>query len=129
VVRLLAAPWHVVASLPGTVVLMLAVSLATALPALTLAALGTEEARALFLGGVAGALTLWWGPGGRRIRRPTRGGLWSAGRSETGGVAAVGLLLGAVVALLVAIGSAGVQWWPDTGPPLDPRDLLPPGFR
>jgi predicted Ser/Thr protein kinase len=129
VVRLLAAPWHVVASLPGTVVLMLAVSLATALPALTLAALGTEEARALFLGGVAGALTLWWGPGGRRIRRPTRRVLWSAGRSETGGVAAVGLLLGAVVALLVAIGSAGVQWWPDTGPPLDPRDLLPPGFR
>jgi predicted Ser/Thr protein kinase len=128
-VRTLAAPWHLLVSLPGTVVLLGAACGAGALLAVVLGALGVADSRALFAGGLLAGVTLWWGPGSRRLRRPTRLAVWRASRAENAGVVWAGLLLGVVVMLLLGVGSAGVQWMPADGPPFDPRDLIPPGFQ
>jgi predicted Ser/Thr protein kinase len=127
--RTLTAPWYLVVSLPGSLVLLGAVAASVAIPALALAAAGVAESRALFAGGLLGGLVLWWGPGSRRLRRPTRRAIWLATRAETAGVTCTGLVYGALVVLLIALGSVGVQWWPDDGPPFDPAILVPPGLQ
>jgi predicted Ser/Thr protein kinase len=129
VVQTLAVPWHLVVSLPGTVVLLLAAAGSAAVLALVLGAFGVQESRALFAGGLLGAVTLWWGPGSRRLRRPVRRAVWRVSRSDTSGAISAGLLYGGVVVLLIALGSVGVQWFPDDGPPIDPSVLVPPGFE
>jgi predicted Ser/Thr protein kinase len=129
VLRTLAAPWHLLVTLPGTVVLLLAALGSAALVATVLWALGVADVRALFLGGLLGGVALWSGPGSRRLRRSLRRWAWRAGRDQGSGVVWVGVVAGAVVVLLVAAGSAGVLWWPEQAPPYDPTDLLPPGFR
>jgi predicted Ser/Thr protein kinase len=128
-VRMVSVPWHLVVSLPGTVVLLLAACASAALMTTLLWAAGTPDTRALFAGGLLGGVVLWWGPGGRRVRRPTRRVVWRAARPEPAAWAWVGGVLGAVVLLLVLLGSMGVVWWPATGPPFDPRDLVPPGLQ
>jgi len=129
VVQTLTAPWYLVVSLPGTVVLLLAACGTAAVLALVLGAFGLPESRALFAAGVAGALVLWWGPGSRRLRRPVRRAVWRGTRSDTSGAAWTGLVFGGVVVLLVALGSVGVQWFPDDSAPIDPSVLVPPGFE
>ncbi|MGH3355188.1 MAG: serine/threonine-protein kinase [Nocardioidaceae bacterium] len=124
-VRTVTAPWHLLVSFPGTLLLLLAASSTAALLATVLWALGTPDARALLVGGLAGALVLWWGPGSRRLRRPLRRAVWRVSRPEAAGEVWAGLLFGVVVVLVLALVSAGVLWWPDTGPPFDPQDLLP----
>lgn len=127
-VRTLTAPWYLVVSLPGTLVLLLAAVVGGALVATVLWALGTPDARALFAGGLLGGVSIWWGPGSRRLRRPTRRAVHRAAGTDTVGVTAVGVVLGAAIFLLLAVASGGVQWWPDSGPPFDPAELLPPGL-
>jgi predicted Ser/Thr protein kinase len=129
VVRTLMTPWYLVVSLPGTLVLLLAAVTGGALVATVLWALGLPDARALFAGGLLAGVTMWWGPGSRRLRRPTRRALHRVAGTDTAGVTAVGIVLGAVIVLLVVAASSGVQWWPDSGPPFDPTGLLPPGFQ
>jgi predicted Ser/Thr protein kinase len=126
-VQVLSAPWHLVASLPGTVVLMLATLTTGALPATALLALGAPEGRALFAGGAVAAVVLWWGPGSRRVRRPTRRALAHATTPDPSGWTWVAVVGAALLALLLALAS-GTVWWPDEAAPFDPRDLLPPGF-
>jgi predicted Ser/Thr protein kinase len=123
----LSAPWHLVASLPGTVVLLLAMLVTGALLTTVLWALGTPETRALFAGGAVAALVLWWGPGSRRVRRPTRRALAQATTPDPSGWTWVAVVGAALVVLLLALAS-GTVWWPEEQAPFDPRDLLPPGF-
>src|SRR6478752_1664038 len=67
---LVAAPWHLVQSIPGAVLLGLwALGLATA-AALVCYALATGVELALFVCGLVLAGSLWWGPGGSRLRGP-----------------------------------------------------------
>src|SRR4029079_10110495 len=67
---LVAAPWHLVQSIPGAVLLGLwALGLAAA-AALVCYAIATGVALALFVCGVVLAGSLWWGPGGSRLRGP-----------------------------------------------------------
>lgn len=67
---LLAAPWHLVQSIPGTVLLALwSLGLAVA-AALVCYAVSTGLELALFVCGVVLALSLWLGPGGSRVRGP-----------------------------------------------------------
>ncbi len=129
VVQTLAAPWHLVASAPGTVILLLAACGSAGVLALILGAFGMQASHALFAAGVLGALTLWWGPGSRRLRRPVRRAVWHVTRSDTSGAAWTGIVYAGVVVLLVALSSAGVQWFPDDSPPIDPSILVPPDFR
>lgn len=67
---LVAAPWHLVQSIPGAVLLGLwALGLASA-AALVCYAISTGVELALFVCGVVLAGSLWWGPGGSRLRGP-----------------------------------------------------------
>jgi protein kinase-like protein len=67
---LVAAPWHLVQSIAGAVLLGLwALGLAAA-AALVCYAVGTGLEIALFVCGVVLAGSLWWGPGGSRLRGP-----------------------------------------------------------
>ena len=65
---LIAAPWHLVQSVPGAVLLGLwALGLASA-AALVCYAIATGVELALFVCGLVLAGSLWWGPGGSRLR-------------------------------------------------------------
>lgn len=67
---LVATPWHLVQSLPGTLLLALwSVGLAVA-AALVCYAVATGLALALFVCGTALTVSLWLGPGGARVRGP-----------------------------------------------------------
>ena len=68
---LVAAPWHLVQSIPGAVLLglwALGLAAAAALRLLRRSPPGVELA--LFVCGVVLAGSLWWGPGGSRLRGP-----------------------------------------------------------
>ena len=67
---LVAAPWHLVQSIPGTLLLALwSLGLAVA-AALVCYSLATGLSLALFVCGVVLAVSLWLGPGGSRVRGP-----------------------------------------------------------
>jgi hypothetical protein len=67
---LVAAPWHLVQSVPGTLLLALwSLGIAVA-AALVCYAVSTGLGPALFVCGVALAVSLWLGPGGSRVRGP-----------------------------------------------------------
>ena len=65
-------PWHLVQSIPGTLMLVLwSAGLAVA-AALICYAVAAGMAVTLFVSGVVLALSLWWGPGGSRLRGRSR---------------------------------------------------------
>ncbi|GAB3034212.1 hypothetical protein GCM10011376_20800 [Nocardioides flavus (ex Wang et al. 2016)] len=69
---LLAAPWHVVAALGGSLVLLLwSAGIACAVALLCFAASLSMTTSLLAIGG-AFAVSAWWGPGSERVRSPVR---------------------------------------------------------
>lgn len=111
---LLSTPWYLIASLPGTLLLLAwagAMGLAGGL--LGYAFLGTTP-RVLLALGVLTVIGLWTGPGSTRLRGPVsrlvnpvcrRPAVWFV----------VSLLVGALAALLGGqMTSSGVEWWPFT---------------
>lgn len=123
---LLATPWHLVAAVPGTLLLALwSVGIAAAAGLLCFAA-ALSLPTSLGVVGFAFALGIWWGPGSRRVRSPVRrvGGLLAA--------RPVPWFLSAVLAFALATGvgsfaaSAGPNWTPDDARPF--ADVELPGF-
>jgi protein kinase-like protein len=114
-------PWHLVQSIPGTLMLVLWAAGLAISAALICYAVSAGDAITLFSSGLVLAGSLWWGPGGSRVRSPLNrvvvpvarsGGLWAAG---------VVLLLAVATALGLLTLEADVSWWPDDGQPF--RDL------
>ena len=115
---LLAAPWHVVAGLGGTILLLLwSLGIAAAIALLCFAA-SLSMLTSLGLVGASFAIGLWWGPGSERLRSPVhrvvdplarRGVPWLL---VTLLVAAVGSGLGA------AASAQGTDWAPYDSAPL-----------
>ncbi|GAA5123106.1 hypothetical protein GCM10023339_42450 [Alloalcanivorax gelatiniphagus] len=123
---LLAAPWHVVAGLGGTVVLLLwSLGIGAAVALLCFAA-SLSMVTSLGLIGGSFAVGLWWGPGSERLRSPVhrvadplarRGVPWLL---VTLLVAAAGSGLGA------AASAQGTDWAPYDSAPLS--DVRLPGW-
>ena len=123
---LLAAPWHVVAGLGGSVLLLLwSLGIAAAVALLCFAASATMLT-SLGVIGVAFAIGLWWGPGSERLRSPVhraadplarRGVPWLL---VTLLVAALGSGLGAAAA------AQGTSWAPYDDAPF--ADVRLPGW-
>ena len=119
---LLAAPWHVVAGLGGTVLLLLwSVGIAAAVALLCLAG-SLSVLASLAVIGVAFAIGVWWGPGSERVRSPIHRAVDPLARRGvpwllvTLLVAALGSGLGA------AASDAGTNWAPyDDAPFADVR--------
>jgi predicted Ser/Thr protein kinase len=123
---LLAAPWHVVAGLGGTLLLLLwSVGIATAVALLCFAA-SFSVPTSLAVIGAFFAVGLWWGPGSERVRSPVRRAVDPLAHRGvpwllvTLLVAALGSGLGA------AATSSGTSWAPYDGAPF--ADVRLPGW-
>lgn len=114
---LVAAPWHLVQSIPGAVLLGLwALGFATA-AALICYAVAAGVELALFACGVVLAGALWWGPGGSRLRGPVGWVLNPlAARPRRWAIAFV-LLLAIGLGLGVRANLSGASWNPADGRP------------
>jgi predicted Ser/Thr protein kinase len=110
-------PWYLLVATGGTCLLLLWSAALAFLVGLALLPLrGPLEAVLVVMGTVL-ACSLWWGPGGRRLRIPTRAVLLRATRPPATGWAAV---LAVAVASAVAgylLVTQGVAWDPQPGPP------------
>lgn len=123
-----AAPWYAVVALPGSVGLIVVATLAGATIAAFVWLFGLTGWHALLPGGVCFATVLWWGPGGRRLRRSTRRTARRLAASPGAGPASVFALVLASVLLLLAHANIEVIWWPQSGPPVD-VSMWPPWLQ
>lgn len=114
---LLAAPWHLVQSIPGAVLLALwSLGLAVA-AALVCYAIGTGLELALFVCGVALAVALWLGPGGSRVRGPVSRVVNPLAADVRRWVVALLVVLTVAAALGFRADLAGATWTPADGRP------------
>ncbi len=115
---LVGAPWHLLQSIPGTLMLVLwAAGLATSAGLLCFAAAATDVVT-LGVSGVVLAFSLWTGPGGSRLRSPLARVVNPLSRG--GGTWLLVLVVVLVVtALLAALAQTnGVEWMPASDRPL-----------
>lgn len=123
---LLAAPWHLVAAVPGTLLLALWSAGTAAAAGLLCFATGLSLPASLGVVGFAFAAGMWWGPGGMRVRSPIH--------RVTRPLASrpVPWLLLTLLVLATATGggslaaSAGPDWTPDDARPF--ADVELPGY-
>lgn len=115
---LVAAPWHLLQSIPATLVLLLwAGGLATSAGLICYAA-AASDAVTLGIGGAVLAFSLWTGPGGSRLRSPVSRVVNPLSR----GLGTWLLVLLAVLVLAALLGllaqTDGVNWMPASDRPL-----------
>ncbi len=114
---LLATPWHVLAGIPGTLLLTLwAGGIAAAIGLLCFAAAASPEL-SLGLCGAALAVGLWFGPGGSRVRRPVRRVVHPLSAQPVAWLVATALLLAVAAALASLATSRGIVWAPASDEP------------
>ena len=116
VVAPLSAPWHLLRSIPTTLLLWFWAGGFAVAAWLLCYALSVDMKLTLFVSGVALAGGLYLGPGGSRVRRPLSRLVIPLSRAtSTWGLAVAALLLVALVLGLVS--EAGVHWAPASGRP------------
>jgi len=114
---LLAAPWHLVQSVPGTLLLALwSVGLAVA-AALVCYAIATGMALALFVCGTTLTASLWLGPGGSRVRGPVSRVVNPLAADPRRWVVALLLVAAAAPGLGLRADVSGTDWAPADGRP------------
>jgi hypothetical protein len=114
---LVAAPWHLVQSIPGTVLLALwSVGLALA-AALVCYALATGLPLALFVCGVVLTASLALGPGGSRVRRPLGRVVNPLSADPRRWVVAILVVLAVAGGLGLRADVGGTSWTPGDGRP------------
>jgi hypothetical protein len=114
---MLSTPWYLVVATGGTLVLLLwSAFVAFAVGAAYVLFRGPLLPGLMVMGGVL-AVSLWWGPGSRRLRVPTRRLLLAATRRPWTGWLTVAVV-GTVAALCAyALLTRGVLWDPAGGAP------------
>ncbi len=114
------APWHLVQSIPSTIMLLLWSAGLAAAVGLVCYAVTAPLAWSLFGSGVVFALSLWWGPGGSRVRSPLRRLVVPASRSAASWMVTVVVLLALAAALGGWVLANGVAWTPAADVPFMP---------
>ena len=123
---LLAAPWHVVAGLGGTVLLLLwSVGIGAAFALLCFAA-SVSMTTSLAVVGAAFAVGLWWGPGSERLRSPVHRALDPLARRGVPWLLVTLLVAAGASGLGAAAAAQGTSWSPDDSAPLS--DVRLPGW-
>jgi predicted Ser/Thr protein kinase len=118
------APWYLLVATGGTLVLMLWSVTLSAVVGVALVALRAPLQPALLAMGSILALATWCGPGGRRIRTPTRALVLRATRIPVlGSMTVVAVALAAAVVGYL-LSTYGVSWDPQPGPPWRPGTPL-----
>jgi hypothetical protein len=118
---LVAAPWHLVQSIGGTLMLLLWSAGLAVSAALICYALATGVEATLFASGVVFAVSLWWGPGGSRVRGPVSRVVQPLSRTTGTWLAAVVTLAALTAALALSVSSGGVSWAPGDERPFADR--------
>ncbi len=113
----LTAPWFLLASLPGTGLLLAWAVLLAGSAVLVLVALGAGLGWALFSLGALTGLVLWTGPGAARLRSPVRRLTHPLARSGRSWAVATAVLLALVVGGVLTVDGRGVDWSPAQGSP------------
>jgi len=128
---LLATPWHLLQSIAGTLVLALwGLGLATA-AALLGYAVGIGLSWTLLACGITFAASLWFGPGGRRVRGPLAWVVRPATSATGPWLVSTAALLAVALAATYTLGERGPDWAPAQDhlfAGLSTSDLLPDGL-
>ncbi|MEP9364375.1 serine/threonine-protein kinase [Nocardioides sp. CN2-186] len=115
---LIAAPWHLVQSIPGTVLLALwSLGLAAA-AALVCYSIATGISLALFVCGVVLTGSLWFGPGGSRVRGPVGRVVNPLAADPRRWAIATLVVVAAIVVLGFRADLSGASWTPGQDRPL-----------
>ena len=123
---LLAAPWHVVAGLGGTVLLLLwSLGIGAAIALLCFAA-SLSMVTSLGLIGAAFAIGLWWGPGSERLRSPVHRVVDPLARRGVPWLLVTLLVAAAGSGLGAAASAQGPDWAPYDSAPFS--DVRLPGW-
>jgi len=123
VIYLAGAPWHIVRSIPGTALLALwSLGLAVSAALICYAVAAGVEAT-LFFSGLVFAVSLWWGPGGSRVRSPLARVVRPLSAPPTTWLVALAVVLAAAAALGFLVLDMGVDWAPDNSAPLSSYSL------
>jgi hypothetical protein len=120
----LSSPWYLVVATAGTLMLLLWAALVAFVVGVAYLLFRLPMLPGLVLMGASLAFSLWWGPGSRRVRVPSRRLVVAlTSRSWSGWVAVLAVATG--VALLGwFVLHDGVQWSPAPGPPWRSGTLL-----
>ncbi|MFC4786802.1 serine/threonine-protein kinase [Nocardioides sp. MAHUQ-72] len=109
---LVAAPWHLVRSIAGSVLLALwSLGLAVA-AALICYAVAASVSTTLAASGAVFAASLWLGPGGSRVRSPLGRLVNPASASPQAWIGAVLVVLALTLLLAIRVDTAGTSWVP-----------------
>ena len=110
-------PWYLVVATGGTLMLMAWAGFITFMVGLGVALLAPSVSVALLvLGGVL-ALTVWWGPGAKRLRLPVRRAVASASHDPWVGWTVVAAVVIFLAAVSYAYLTGEPTWSPASGPP------------
>ncbi len=105
-------PWHFVQSLASTTMLLLWSAGLAAAGALLCYAASTGIPLTLFLSGLVLAGSLWWGPGGSRVRGPVGRAVVPLSRTIGWWLIAMTVVLGLAVGAGLWVEAQGVSWTP-----------------
>jgi hypothetical protein len=112
----LSAPWHLLRSIPTTLLLYFWAGGFAVAVGLLCYAFAVSLEMTLFVGGLALVTALYFGPGGSRVRRPLSRLVIPLSRTTlTWGIAVAVVVVSAIV--LGLISEAGVHWLPADGRP------------
>jgi serine/threonine protein kinase len=113
----LSSPWYLVVATAGTVLLVLWAGSVAFVVGLAYLLFGLPMVPGLVLMGSALAVSLWWGPGSRRLRVPTRRLVIATTSRAWLGWLGVTVVAAAVVLCAWSLHTHGVSWEPKPGPP------------
>jgi predicted Ser/Thr protein kinase len=118
------SPWYLLVATGGTLMLVLWSAALAFVVGLGLLLFRLPLVPGLLVMGSVLAFSMWWGPGGRRVRLPTRSLVLGATRQSWLGWSSAGVVgvTAAVSAYLLMTG--GVTWAPMPGPPWRQGTLL-----
>ena len=113
----LSSPWYLVVATAGTLVLLVWAALVGFVAGFAYLLFRAPLVPGLLLMGAVVALAVWWGPGSRRVRGPTRGLVRDATVNAWVGWLAVAAVVAVAVLLGLGLRTDGVLWDPVAGPP------------
>jgi predicted Ser/Thr protein kinase len=117
-------PWYLVVATGGTLMLLFWAALVALVVGVAYLLFGAPLVPGLLLMGAALALCLWWGPGSRRLRVPTRRLLLSGMSRAWLAWACVAVVAIAGGLCAYALVTNGVSWEPAPGAPWRPGTVL-----
>lgn len=120
----LTSPWYLFVAMGGTLLLVLSSAVLALVVGLAHLLFARPAVSGLLLMGAVLAFSLWWGPGSRRLRAPTRQALLAATRWAWLGWLNVALLAVVVTLCAYTLSTSGVNWAPQPGPPWRPGTIL-----